>query len=138
MANDINRVILIGNLTKDVDLKYLQSGTAIANFSIANNKSYKVNNEKKEEVSFFNCVAFSKLAEMLNEYCKKGNKIALEGRLKQETWTDQDGGKKSAVKIIVESVQFLSMNKDKSDDKPVDNSASEQVENAFADDSLPF
>jgi single-strand DNA-binding protein len=105
--NDLNRVIIIGRLTRDPELKHTQSGTALANFSIASNKSYKSNGETKDQVNFFNCSAWSKLAETICKYCKKGQRIGIEGRLQQRTWDDQNGEKKSAVDIVVESIQFL-------------------------------
>ena len=97
--SDINRIIIIGNLTRDPELKYLQSGTAVCNFSIANNKTYNSGGEKKKETSFFECIAWSKLAETINEYCKKGNRIGIEGRLQQRTWNDTEGKKRSKVEI---------------------------------------
>ena len=67
MASDINRVILIGRLTRDPELRYIQSGTAVANFSIANNRTYVTSGEKKEQASFFNCIAWAKLGEVITE-----------------------------------------------------------------------
>ena len=109
MANDINRVFMIGRLTKDPELRYTQGGTSIASFSIANNCSYTVQNEKKEDVSFFNCVAWGKGGEVLAQYAKKGSKIGIEGRLQQRSW-DKDGQKRSTVEIVVENFQFLGGN----------------------------
>lgn len=112
MANDLNRVIVIGRLTRDPELKYTQSGTALTNFSIASNKSYKSNGETKEQVNFFNCVAWSKLSETIFKYCKKGQRIGIEGRLQQRSWDDQNGEKKSTTEIFVESIQFLESKKE--------------------------
>ncbi len=112
MASDINRVVLIGNLTKDPDLRSTQTGSSVANFSIANNLIYTVSGERKEYTSFFNCIAWGKLGEAIAQYCKKGNRIGLEGRLQQRTWYDQNGNKKSTTEVVVESFQFLTPRKD--------------------------
>ena len=91
MSSDINKVILIARLTRDVDLKYTASGTAVANFSVASNYSYGSGGNKKEQVSFFNCIAWGKLGEIMTEYCKKGQRICIEGRLQQRSWEDKTG-----------------------------------------------
>lgn len=107
MANDINRVFLIGRLTKDPELRYTQGGTSIGNFTIANNRTYSSQNERKEMVSFFNCIAWGKTGEVIAQHVKKGQRIAIEGRIQQRTWTDQSSQKRSVVEVIVESFQFL-------------------------------
>ena len=106
MANDINRVLLIGRLTRDPDLKTTQGGTSVASFSMANNRSYTSQNEKKEQVSFFNCIAWGKLGETISKYVHKGDKIAVEGRLQQRSW-EKDGQKHSTVEVVIDNVQFL-------------------------------
>jgi len=110
MATDLNRVILIGRLTRDPELRQTNTGTAYCRFSIANNKNYTVNGEKKEEVSFFNCVAWSGLADVIGKYFQKGKQIAIEGRLRQHTWEDQEGKKQSAVEVVVENFNFIGGN----------------------------
>ena len=118
MATDINRVFLIGRATRDPELKTTQNGTAVGSFSIACNRSWTQSGEKKEEVGFFNCTAWSKLAETIAQYVKKGDKIAVEGRLQQRTW-EKDGQKHSVVEIVVDNVQFLG---GKSDSKKAEGS----------------
>ena len=108
MANDINRVFLIGRLTKDPELRYTQGGTSIASFTVANNRTYTAQNERKETVSFFSCIAWGKPGEVIAQHCKKGQRIGIEGRLQQRSWQDQSGGKRSTVEIVVENFQFLS------------------------------
>lgn len=105
-----NQVNLIGNLCRDVELKYTPKGTAIGNFSLAVNRKWKTDDgETKEEVSFIDCVAFAKSAETLAQYVKKGSPIFLTGRLRQETWDDKTTGKKrSKLGVVVEGFQFLS------------------------------
>jgi len=107
MASDINRVFLIGRLTKDPELKYTQNGTPIASFTLANNKSFMQNNAKKDQCSFFNCIAWGKQGETIAQYCKKGKRIGIEGRLQQRSFDDQNGQKRSVVEIVEENFQFL-------------------------------
>lgn len=107
MANDINRIFMIGRLTKDPDLKYTQGGTSVCNFSIANNRTYTSQNEKKESVSYFNCVAWGKTGEVIAQYLKKGKRVALEGRLEQKAWQDTEGKPHQKVEIVVENFQFI-------------------------------
>jgi single-strand DNA-binding protein len=142
MAGDLNRVTIIGRLTRDPELKYIQSGSAVTNFSIATNRSYTTNNgEKKEEVSYFDCIAWGKMGEILAEYCKKGKRIAVEGRLQQRRWEDKDGIKKSKIEIVTDNIQFLD---GKTSDQTVSGASSEVPqqaganENPFSDDNIPF
>ena len=102
----MNSVNLIGNITKDPDLKYTQSGTAVASFAIAINKVWFVNEEKKEKVSYIDCTAWGKLGENISKFFKKGNKIGIEGELDQQTWDDKDGNKRSKLHVIVNKFDF--------------------------------
>src|SRR5208282_4188743 len=108
MAN-VNRVILIGNLTRDPQLKYLPSQTAVVEFGLAMNRRFKgANGEEREDVCFVDCSAFGRTAEVINQYCQKGKQIYIEGRLKFDTWEDkQGGGKRSKHSIVIENFQFL-------------------------------
>lgn len=108
MAN-VNRVILIGNLTRDPQLKYLPSQTAVAEFGLATNRRFKgANGEDREDVCFVDCTAFARQAEVINQYCQKGKQIYIEGRLKFDQWEDkQGGGKRSKLSVVVENFQFL-------------------------------
>jgi single-strand DNA-binding protein len=119
MANDINRICLIGRFTKDPELKFTPTNTPIANFSLANNRSYAAGNgEKKEQVSFFNCIAWGKGGQLISQYCKKGQRIVIEGRLQQRSWDDKDGNKRSTVEIVVENFQFLDSPQQSADRAP--------------------
>lgn len=104
-----NKTILMGHTTRDVELRFTPKGAAVGEFAIAVNHTWTNEaGERKEEVSFFNCVVFGKQAETLAQYVKKGDPLFLEGRLKQETWEDkQTGQKRQAVKVIVNQFQFL-------------------------------
>jgi single-strand DNA-binding protein len=101
-----NKAILIGNIVRDCEQKYTPSGTAIANFSLAVNRKFKQNDEQKDEVSFIDCVAFAKTAELCSQYLGKGSGVLVEGRLKQERW-EKDGQQRSRIVVVVESVTFL-------------------------------
>lgn len=111
---NINSVHLGGNLTRDPELKYLPSGTAVANFTIAVNRQWtdKSTNQKKEEVSFIDCVAFARAAEVISEYMKKGRALYVEGRMKQDRWESEDGQKRSKVRVVVDTFQFLDGKRD--------------------------
>jgi single-strand DNA-binding protein len=108
MAN-VNRVILIGNLTRDPQLKYLPSQTAVVEFGLATNRKFKgANGEEREDVCFVDCSAFGKTAEIINQYCQKGKSLFIEGRLKFDSWEDkQGGGKRNKLSVVVENFQFL-------------------------------
>jgi single-strand DNA-binding protein len=106
MANDINNVILIGRMTRDPEYKTVGQ-TSLANFSIANNRSYTDNGTRKDIVNYFDCVVWGKLAEILKQYGGKGKQLMVEGRLEQSVWDGQDGKKQSKVRIRVESFQLL-------------------------------
>ncbi|HPB81076.1 MAG TPA: single-stranded DNA-binding protein [Spirochaetota bacterium] len=145
MASDINRVILIGRMVKDPELRYTQSGSSVANFSIANNRIYTVSGDRKEYTSFFNCIAWGKLGEAIAQYCKKGQRIGIEGRLQQRTWDDQSGNKRSTVEVVVENFQFLTpkpgqemSSAELSAPSPEHEDISYSNDNPFSDDDIPF
>jgi single-strand DNA-binding protein len=104
-----NKVLLMGNLTRDPQLKYLPSQTAVAEFGVACNRKFKsAQGEDREEVTFVDCSAFGKTGELINQYFTKGKPIFIEGRLKYDQWEDkQGGGKRSKMSVIVENFQFI-------------------------------
>jgi single-strand DNA-binding protein len=103
-----NRAIIIGNLTRDPELRYTPSGTAVCEVGVAVSDKHKsASGEWIEETSFFDVVFWARTAEIVNEYLHKGSPCFVEGRLKQETWDTQDGQKRSKVKIICEKLQLL-------------------------------
>lgn len=105
-----NRLIMIGNLTRDIELRYTQVGAAIAKSAIATSYKYKVNGEKKEEVCYLDFVIFGRSAEIANQYLKKGSKVLLEGRLVFEQWTSQSGEKKSKHTFRVDTLKMFDSN----------------------------
>jgi single-strand DNA-binding protein len=104
-----NKVILIGNLTRDVELRYTPNGTAIAKFGLASNRTYKdsVTGENKQETLFIDITVFGRSAEIVNQYLSKGRRVLVEGRLVFDQWVDSQGQKRSKHSIVAERVQFM-------------------------------
>jgi single-strand DNA-binding protein len=102
-----NKIILVGNLTRDIELRYSQGGLGIANSAIATSRKFTVNGEKREEVCFVDITFFGRSAEVANQYLRKGSKILVEGRLNFDQWVDQNGQKRSKHSVAVESMQML-------------------------------
>ena len=108
MAASLNRVFLMGNLTRDPELRYIPSGQAVASFTVAVNRVYSTpSREKKEEGSFINIVVWGRRAEVCGEYLSKGSPIFVEGRLQSRSWEDQNGAKRSVLEVVASNVQFL-------------------------------
>lgn len=104
-----NKVFLMGNLTRDVQGKFLPNQTFVAEFGIACNRKFKTKGgEEREEVLFADCSAFGKTGELINQYFTKGKPIFIEGRLKYDSWEDkQGGGKRSKITVAVDNFQFV-------------------------------
>jgi len=103
-----NKIILAGNLTRDIEVRYSQSGAAIGNSAIASTRKFKSQTgEQKEEVLFVDITFFGRTAEVANQYLRKGSKILVDGRLKLDQWTAQDGSKRSKHSVTVESMTML-------------------------------
>jgi len=103
-----NKVILVGNMTRDIELRYTPSGTAVGSTGVAVNRKFKgADGSQKEEVCFVDVTFFGRTAEVANQYLRKGSKILVEGRLKYDTWTDQNGGKRSKHSVTVENMTML-------------------------------
>src|SRR3989338_8814532 len=108
MAASFNKVLILGNLTRDPELRYIPSGQAVTSFTVAVNRTYLANTgEKKEEVSFIRVVVWGRHGEVCNEYLKKGSSVFVEGRLQSRSWEAQDGTKRSTVEVVALTVQFL-------------------------------
>jgi len=106
---NLNKVMLMGNLTRDPELRYTPNNQAVANIGMAINRTWfnKQTNEKQEETTFVDCEAWGRTAEVINQYLKKGRPIYIEGRLKLDQWQDKDGGNRSKLKIVIENFQFI-------------------------------
>ncbi len=153
MARGINKVILVGNLGKDPEMKYTASGGAIANLTIATSESWndKQTGEKVEKTEWHRVVAFQRLAEIMGEYLKKGSQVYIEGKLQTRKWQGQDGQDKYTTEIVANDMQMLG-------GRPGDAGAQQQAggggfrkapmaqqessqpanDNDFADDDIPF
>lgn len=108
MARSLNRVQLIGNLTRDPELRYTPSGNAVCTFGLATNRSWTTDSgEKREEVDFHRVVAWNKLAELCSQFLTKGRKVYVEGRLSTRNWTGQDGAQKSTTEVVIDDMILL-------------------------------
>jgi single-strand DNA-binding protein len=108
MARSLNRVQLIGNLTRDPELRYTPNGNAVVTFSIATNRGWTTDSgEKREEVDFHRVVAWNKLAELCSQFLTKGRKVYVEGRLSTRSWTGQDGAQKSTTEVVIDDMILL-------------------------------
>lgn len=147
MARGVNKVILIGNLGKDPEVRYAPNGSAVANITLATSESWKDKNsgEKQEKTEWHRVVFFGKLAEIAGEYLKKGSQVYVEGRLQTRKWQDKDGKDRYTTEIVANELQMLgsrggagapsdSFNQDTpySEDKPAAGKADE------FDDDIPF
>lgn len=140
MAN-FNKVLLIGNLTRDPQLSYLPSQTAVVDFGLAVNRRWTgKDGEKKEETCFVDCTSFGRPAETINKYLTKGRPVFVEGRLTFNSWTAQDGTKRSRLKVTVENFQFLGSPSAtvQSGQSPPDSSEDSQAEQQGGNDDIPF
>ena len=107
MAN-FNKVLLVGNLTRDPELKHTPSNQAVAQIGLAVNRNFQTKDgEKREETTFVDCEAWGRTAEVMSQYLAKGRPVLVEGRLKLDQWQDKDGNNRSKLKVVIENFQFL-------------------------------
>jgi single-strand DNA-binding protein len=128
---NFNLAVLEGRLVSDPEIRYTQDGMALCVFAIANNHSYYKENELQKEVSFFEVTTWGKLAELCNEYLKKGRRVIVNGRIKQSKWLDKDGAARTRTSIVGNQVQFLDF-KEAGETKP-----GEEEENAMGAEKEP-
>jgi len=145
----VNKVILIGNLGKDPELRYTPNGQPVASFSLATTERWNdKNNQKQEKTEWHNIVVWGKLGELANQYLKKGRPAYIEGRITTRSWDDRDGNKKYRTEIIANQIQFLGSSQGGADaaaasdappptDTQFDQSPAPD-QNAAAHDDLPF
>ena len=127
-----NKVLLIGNLTRDPELRYTSGGTAVASFGLAVNRKFKQGEEWKDEVCFVDITVWAKQGENCTEYLNKGSQAFIEGRLNYQTWEDkQSGQQRSKLEVVANNVQFLTKQGDKKDRGSGSSSVSD-------DDDVPF
>lgn len=120
----LNKVMLIGNLTRDVELRYTPQGTAVASFGLATNRSWTTDaGDKKEEAEYHKIVAWNKLGELCSQLLSKGRKIYVEGRLSTKEWQDKEGNKKTSTEIVIDDMVILDSKKQ--EEKPEESEATE-------------
>ena len=123
MARSLNKVQLIGNLTRDPELRYTPNGTAVCSFGLATNRTWKTDaGEKHDEAEFHNIVSWNKLAELCSQFLVKGRKVYVEGRLATRTWTAADGAQRNKTEIVISDMILLDSN------RPATTAPSEQAE----------
>ena len=140
--SNFNKVLLMGRLTRDPQLTYLPNQTAVVEFGLAVNRKWKSREgEDKDETCFVDCRIFGRRAEVINKYCKKGNPLFIEGRLTFDSWTSQDGTKRSKLRVTVENFEFLgggaSGQGARQTEQNADNADSQVEQNRNSDD-IPF
>ena len=106
MMNNLNSILLEGNLVRDPDLRYTPQGSPVCSLTVACNRYFKQNEELKEEVSYFDVTTWNRLAEVCKEYLTKGRGVRVVGRLKQDRWQDSEGKTRSKVLVVAEHVEF--------------------------------
>jgi len=142
----INKVILVGNLGKDPEVRYLEGGTAVANFPIATSETYKDKNtgERKTNTEWHNIVLWRGLAEIAEKYLKKGNQIYIEGKLRTRQWQDKDGNNRYTTEVVGDNLQMLGRKDDNASNNqsaPVEKkeSTTPKTDTGSSDlDDLPF
>jgi len=115
--NNLNSILLEGNLTRDPELSYIKNGAAVCKFTVATNRYYKDDDKYEQEVSYFDVKAIGKLAEVSGEYLKKGRGIRIIGRIKQDRWKDKEGKTNSTVFVMADHIEFKPvMKKDRAEE----------------------
>jgi single-strand DNA-binding protein len=135
MSRSYNKVILIGNLGRDPELRYTPNGQAVANFSIATNEIWiNKDNERQTRTEWHRIVAWSKLAEFASEYLSKGKQIFVEGRLRTRTWQDRNGNSRTTTEIWANSIILLG----RKDEAVTPEEEQQPAEDGISDDDIPF
>lgn len=142
MAASFNSVVLVGNVTRDIELRYIPSGTAVCDIGLAVNEKVKRGDQWEDEVSFFDCTLWGKTAEVASQYLGKGSPVLIAGRLKQETW-EKDGEKRYKVKVICERMQMIGSKRDSSEPNHQPSRSAEQPHTSQTparqnEDEIPF
>lgn len=138
----VNRVILIGRLGRDPELRYTSSGTPVANFSLATDESWTDSNgQRQSRTEWHNIVAWSKLGEICNQYLRKGKLVFIEGRIQTREWDDRDGNKRRTTEIVASEMRMLGSRDEengRTESKPSAESDNSTMEVGITDDDIPF
>lgn len=135
----VNKVILLGNLGKDPEIRYLEGGTAVANFTLATSETYKdrTSGERKSITEWHNVVVWRGLAEIAEKYLKKGSQIYIEGKLRSRQWQDKDGNNRYTTEIVADTMQMVGKRDDNASNESTPSSPDIENNNEV-DDDLPF
>ncbi len=134
MARSLNRVELIGNLTRDPELRYTPQGTAVCTFGLATNRSWTTDSgEKKDDVEFHKIVAWNKLGELCSQLLTKGRKVFVEGRLSTRSWTGQDGSNKTTTEIVINDMLILDSKREGTHEQDTEGSKEEEQKEASSE-----
>lgn len=118
MSRGLNKVLIIGNLGRDPEMRYTPSGRPVTTFSVATSRSWKTSDgERKSETEWFNIVAWGSLAEICNQYLKKGQQVYIEGRLQTRRWEDDEGNKRSTTEVVAREMTMLGDRRDRKEDE---------------------
>jgi single-strand DNA-binding protein len=132
----MNKLILIGNVGRDPEMKYTPNGQAVTSFSVASNHKYKTaSGEQREETAWFNCQAWGKLAEVTNQYLTKGQQVFIEGRVKLRTYDKQGGGQGASLDVSVANIQFLGK---RDGQRSSEGTVDDEADNSGGADDSPF
>lgn len=138
----VNKVILVGRLGSDPEVRYTQQGSAVANFNIATSENWTdKNGEKQEKTEWHKIVVWGKVAELCSQYLSKGRQVFVEGRLQTRQWEDKDGGKRYTTEVVANTVQFLDRGQDKNNstaDAPYSGGPDLAAPSISADEDIPF
>ena len=134
----VNKVILIGRLGKDPEVRYSSNGTAITSFSLATSRKFKKNDEFVEETEWHRVVGFGRTAEICGEYLNKGRQIFIEGRLQTREWEDKDGNRRWTTEVIIERMQMLGGKGDAAQEADSGDNPFDRTPNDIPDEDVPF
>ena len=131
----LNKIVIMGRLTKDVELRRTNSGDAVASFTLAVDRDFKSGNGERE-TDFINCVAWKGTGEFVSKYFSKGRMAVVSGRLQMRNWTDKDGNKRTTAEVVADNVYFGDSKKE--DSGNFESTSSSAIDDPFADDDFPF
>lgn len=139
MSRGLNKVMIIGHLGRDPEMRYTPSGRPVTSFSVATSRSWNTaEGERRTETEWFNVVAWGSLAEICNQYLKKGHQVYVEGRLQTRRWEDEEGNKRSATEVVAREMIMLTEKRDKPDaEADAETDASDGFDDG-ADEEFPF
>ena len=136
--SSVNKVLLIGNLGKDPEVRYTKAGKAVASFSLATSEKWTKDGEKCEKTEWHRITAWDKLGEICGEYLSKGSKIYIEGKLQTRDWEDKDGNKRQTTEIVAHQMVMLDTRSTESGQSKPSSEPQAQASSDFDDDDVPF